>query len=659
MSLSLKPDPAVPWLERWRSGAWRSDIREFFRYHGVFAPAVRLLRRVDFQVKVALVASAFLIPAGFIAWPHIQGEWAERQALLVHRQALTYITQVDRLSDAIAKVDLGGQQHRPTADTAVEDTFTKLSEVHEDLRSSPGLDAAWQSVHKAYVDLHQPSEGPGADRALQLEQLQGAVHQLRQVVTEDTDLLVDADPVTMHLMEIATKHLPRLRVAVHSAEMQRRQWLSSVNHDVRSAEPALLAAHTIRSEVSMLNGHIRTLNQRAAEFTCLPPDTPLAQRSLAVAQATQAMAFGTATPAAGAALRLLEDIDAARDRCRARLAERIESRASAVSGNFAGMLSVTALAIVLGAYMTYALHLVMKGGMVHLQSEVARMARGDLSSTTAPRGDDEVAQTLRSLRASLSRLADLFTVIRKGVSSVSHASGDISSASDELAHRIEGAAEAVDAMRDGVTKTLEHLQAHQDCVQQVVDRARDVTADAQRSRRAMSNLAERILGLQRSSHEIGKIVGLIDGIAFQTNLLALNASVEAAKAGSAGKGFAVVAAEVRSLALRVAEAAQQITHVVNTSTAEIAQGHEIAKGTVEAVITTERNVNDMGTILTKLTTLSLDGRHNAEHMTEILQQVSDASDGNTQLVIQMARAAKELRLQSLKLAEQSSKFKLT
>jgi len=659
MSLSLKPNPAVPWLELWRSGAWRSEIREFFRYHGVFAPAVRLLRRVDFQVKVALAASAFLIPAGFIAWHHIHDQWAERQALLVHRQGLTYITHVDRLSDAISTADLSGQQHRPTAETAIEEAFTRLSELHEDLRSSPGLDAAWHSVHKAYVELHQPSDGPGADRGHQLEQLQTTVHELRQVVTEDTDLLVDADPVTMQLTEIATKHLPRLRTAVHSAEMQRRRWLSSTNHDVRAAEPALLAAHTIRAEVSMLNGHNRTLHQRAAEFSCLPHDAPIARRSLAVAQATQAMVFGTATPTAGAALGLLQDIDAARDRCRERLAERIESRASDVSGNFAGMLSVTALAIVLGAYMTYALHLVMKGGMVHLQSEVARMARGDLSSTTAPRGDDEVAQTLRSLRASLSRLADLFTVIRKGVSSVSHASGDISSASDELAHRIEGAAQAVDAMRDGVTKTLEHLQAHQDCVQQVVDRARDVTADAQRSRRAMSNLAERILGLQRSSHEIGKIVGLIDGIAFQTNLLALNASVEAAKAGSAGKGFAVVAAEVRSLALRVAEAAQQITHVVNTSTAEIAQGHEIAKGTVEAVITTERNVNDMGMILTQLTSLSLDGRHNAEHMTEILQQVSDASDGNTQLVIQMARAAKELRLQSLKLAEQSSKFKLT
>jgi methyl-accepting chemotaxis protein len=75
---------------------------------------------------------------------------------------------------------------------------------------------------------------------------------------------------------------------------------------------------------------------------------------------------------------------------------------------------------------------------------------------------------------------------------------------------------------------------------------------------------------------ISDAISVIDQIAFQTNILSLNAAVEAATAGEAGKGFAVVAQEVRNLASRSAEAANEIKTLVENATIKANNGKSIA-----------------------------------------------------------------------------------
>ncbi|WP_241038071.1 Cache 3/Cache 2 fusion domain-containing protein [Blastococcus litoris] len=68
----------------------------------------------------------------------------------------------------------------------------------------------------------------------------------------------------------------------------------------------------------------------------------------------------------------------------------------------------------------------------------------------------------------------------------------------------------------------------------------------------------RIAALQAASGAITDLVRLITAISQQSRILALNAFVEAARAGEVGRGFAVVAQEVKQLAGRTAQAAEDI-----------------------------------------------------------------------------------------------------
>ena len=206
---------------------------------------------------------------------------------------------------------------------------------------------------------------------------------------------------------------------------------------------------------------------------------------------------------------------------------------------------------------------------------LAALARKDLEFRLHQSFPADYAVLREDFNLALGALTEAMGMVRLGASSVEQSIAEIRGATDDLANRNEvqaarlaQTAQAMTEVTGAIGQVSKDAAAMHRTMDEANTRARDGHSVVQQAVNAMH-------AIERSAQEISKIIEVIDSIAFQTNLLALNAGVEAARAGEAGKGFAVVATEVRGLAQRSAEAAEQIRSLIAKSGSEVAEGVQL------------------------------------------------------------------------------------
>jgi len=135
----------------------------------------------------------------------------------------------------------------------------------------------------------------------------------------------------------------------------------------------------------------------------------------------------------------------------------------------------------------------------------------------------------------------------------------------------------------------------------------------------IQNAAAVIEELSQYSTNIGDMLNVIKGIAEQTNLLALNAAIEAARAGEHGRGFAVVADEVRVLASRTQDSAQEIESVIEQLQKRIKQAVRVMDGSCKQADISVSKAQKVSDALESITSaVSVAG--------ELNQRIASASD---------------------------------
>ncbi len=219
-------------------------------------------------------------------------------------------------------------------------------------------------------------------------------------------------------------------------------------------------------------------------------------------------------------------------------------------------------------------------------------------------------------------------ILLKNVDTLNNNSNAVAAALEETAAALEEVTNNIISNTENVVQMSGYANALTTSANEGEKLARQTTA-------AMNEIDEQV-------NAINDAITVIDQIAFQTNILSLNAAVEAATAGEAGKGFAVVAQEVRNLASRSAEAANEIKTLVENATTKADDGKKISNDMIIGYEGLNTNINKTIGLISNVELASKEQRSGIEQINDAVT----ALDQQTQQIASIASQTHNVAVQT-------------
>jgi methyl-accepting chemotaxis protein len=241
---------------------------------------------------------------------------------------------------------------------------------------------------------------------------------------------------------------------------------------------------------------------------------------------------------------------------------------------------------------------------------------------------------------------------------VAAAAGQITGASSQMARGASSQAASIEEVLSTLEEITSMSKQNASNAQESRSHAQGATTMADQGSASMGRLSSAVESIKGAADETAKIIKTIDEIAFQTNLLALNAAVEAARAGDAGRGFAVVAEEVRSLAMRSAEAAKNTTQVIERSLKKAEEGVVINKEASVAFEAIGKQVKKVVEVISEIAESSQQQHDSVARINKGVDTVSRETQQSAAATEETASAAEELAAQAENMRTLTSQFRL-
>lgn len=296
--------------------------------------------------------------------------------------------------------------------------------------------------------------------------------------------------------------------------------------------------------------------------------------------------------------------------------------------------------------------------MDRLRGALRNLADGDLIGQIETAFPPEYEQLRRDFNQSVDALRETLGVVVDNACSIKIEASEISNATDKLAERAEQQSATLEETAASVSLITSAVQVAAGGAQRaniVVSAALD---HATTSDRIVGEAVNAMGAIEASSGQIARIVSVIDDIAFQTNLLALNAGVEAARAGPAGRGFAIVASEVRALAQRSADAANEIRDLIETSETQVRKGARLVGKAGEVLQSIAASIADIATHVDNIAASSKEQSAGLSNVDMSMGQLDQANQRNGTMFKETTAAARAMVRESMSLTHAVAQFRV-
>ena len=255
---------------------------------------------------------------------------------------------------------------------------------------------------------------------------------------------------------------------------------------------------------------------------------------------------------------------------------------------------------------------------------------GDFGSLTT--GLTSLGHDISSFMALFSNAID---ELNKNSSILISTSSDLSTSSNRQADSLKETATSVEEITSNINQSTKN-----------VSKMSKISDNLKTSAKEGQELANKTsISMDEINYEVNAIneaISVIDQIAFQTNILSLNAAVEAATAGEAGKGFAVVAQEVRNLASRSADAANEIKSLVENATTKALNGKRIATNMIDGYNDLNGKINETKSIIDEVSVASVEQASKITNINEAINQIDTVTQQNAQASDELEKISEEI-----------------